>query len=70
MATGRVARGPSRPGLKIQARGPYGPKRAENFFIEESSVQRKIQNFVNFLQILLKISKISKFFLKVCQKLQ
>ena len=25
MATGRAARGP---GLKIQARGPYGPKRA------------------------------------------
>ena len=30
MATGRAARGPGRagPGLKIQARGPYGPKRA------------------------------------------
>ena len=30
MGTGRAARGPARagPGLKIQARGPYGPKRA------------------------------------------
>ena len=30
MATGRAARGP---GLKIQARGPHGPKRALKFFI-------------------------------------
>ena len=30
MVTGRAARGPAGPGtgLKIQARGPYGPKRA------------------------------------------
>ena len=32
MVTGRAARGPARagpgPGLKIQAHGPYGPKRA------------------------------------------
>ena len=38
MGTGRAARGPARagPGLKIQARGPYGPKRAKNFLLNSS----------------------------------
>ena len=69
MATGRAASGPGR-AWKSRPAGLTGPNGPKNVFILKFSVQRKIEIFVNVLQILLKIFKTSKFFLKVCQKCQ
>ena len=70
MATGRAARRPGRAWPENPGPRALRAETSLKFFYLRVLCATENSNFVKCLQILLKLTKTSKFFLKVCQKCQ